>query len=138
MKLGWDEGIPEVLAQKWRNWLMDLSQLSGYEVQRCMKPHGFGKLASAQLHHFADACEIGYSTVSYLLLENTEHQIHCSFIMGKARVAPLKSVTITRMELTAATVAVRVNKMMQAELEQEVSLERSIFLDRQHISVEIH
>lgn len=34
--LGWDEGIPVVLAEKWHNWLIDL--------------------ASAQLHHFADAC----------------------------------------------------------------------------------
>lgn len=65
MKLGWDEGIPEVLAQKWHNWLRDLSQLSGYEVQRCIQPHGFGKVASAQLHHFADACETGYGTAAY-------------------------------------------------------------------------
>ncbi|KAJ8410930.1 hypothetical protein AAFF_G00179650 [Aldrovandia affinis] len=112
MRLGWDEGIPEVLAQKWHNWLMDLNQLSDYEVQRCIKPRGFGKVASAQLHHFADTCEAGYGTVTYLLLENTKHQIYCSFLMDKARVAPLKSVTIPRMELTAATVAGHVDKMM--------------------------
>lgn len=61
------------------------------------------------------------------LLKNTEHKVHRSFIMGKARVAPLKPVTIPRMELTAATVAARVDKMMQAELELAVPLEPSIF-----------
>lgn len=127
LKLSWDDNIPEALAQKWHNWLRDLNQLSGYEIQRCIKPAGFGKLAKAQLHHFADACETGYGTVSYLLLEDTGHQVHCAFIMGKARVAPLKPVTIPRMELTAATVAARVDKMMLTELELEVPLERSVF-----------
>lgn len=70
----------EVLAQKWHNWLMGLKQLSHYKVQRCFKPHGFGELASAQLHHFANACETGYGTVIYLLLEKREHQIHWTLL----------------------------------------------------------
>ena len=68
----------------------------------------FGCTASAQLHHFSDASEYAYGTVSYLLLENTEGTKHCAFLMGKSRVAPLKVVTIPRLELTAAVVAVKV------------------------------
>ncbi|VDI06661.1 Hypothetical predicted protein [Mytilus galloprovincialis] len=66
---------------------------------------------------FQDASESGYGTVTYLRLENTFDEIHCSFVMGKARVTPLKTITVPRLELTAATVAVRTNKMLLNELE---------------------
>ena len=43
----------------------------------------------------------------------------CSLIMGKARVAPLKMVTIPRLEFTAAVVSVKVGKMLCQELQYE-------------------
>ncbi|MGH0117086.1 UNVERIFIED_CONTAM: hypothetical protein FKN15_030931 [Acipenser sinensis] len=45
--------------------------------------------------------------------------------MGKARVAPLKTTTIPRMELTAATMAGRMDKMLRREL--QLQLEDSMF-----------
>lgn len=96
-----------------------------YKVRRCLKPHDFGQLESAQLHRFADVSEGGYGTVSYLSMSNKYQQVHCAFVIGKARVAPLKPVTIPRMELTTATVAVRMDRMLQEEL--EVPLIPSVF-----------
>ena len=74
-----------------------------------------------QIHHFSDASESGYGSVAYLRLTSEEGRSHCSFLMGKSRVAPLKQVTIPRMELTAATVSVRLNKVMEKELEIPVN-----------------
>ncbi len=74
----------------------------------------------AQLHHFADASEDSYGTASYLLLRNQQDQVHCALIMGKARVAPLKRPTIPRMELTAATVATKMDLMLRKELQLEL------------------
>jgi len=63
--------------------------------------------------------------VSYLRLVNDKNTIHVSFMMGKARVAPLKKMTIPRMELAAAVLATRVDKVLRKELQMQ--LESSVF-----------
>ena len=122
---GWDEDVGEKHAEHWRKWIEDVTHLSNFRVNRCLKPLDLGCTAAAQLHHFSDASEYAYGTVSYLLLENTEGKKHCAFLMGKSRVAPLKLITIPRLELTAAVVAVKVDKMLQQEL--KIPLQQSIF-----------
>lgn len=123
--LGWDDVIPTSVAQEWADWLQELHLLEGFSVGRCLKPPNFGKAVSAQLHHFADASEEGYGTVTYLLLRNAQSQTHVAFIMGKSRVTPLKPVTIPRMELTAAVVAARMDKLWRKELKMQ--LQDSVF-----------
>ncbi|XP_066302751.1 uncharacterized protein [Branchiostoma lanceolatum] len=116
-KKTWDERIPEKHVKSWQKWEAELPLLSRrFEVDRCVKPVGFGDPTSVQLHHFADASESGYGTASYIRMENQDGRVHCALLMGKARVAPLKKVTIPRLELKAAEVAVRVNSTLQREL----------------------
>ncbi|XP_061569557.1 NACHT, LRR and PYD domains-containing protein 14-like [Cololabis saira] len=69
-------------------------------------------------------CQAGYGTVSYLRVEDGD-KVHVGFLVGKARVAPLKQITIPRLELTAAVLAVRVDAMLRKELQWQ--LERSMF-----------
>lgn len=70
----------------------------------------------SQIHHFSDASELGYGTVSYLRMTNTEVKVHVAFLMGKARVAPLKWQTFPRLELATAALSVKVDRMLKAEL----------------------
>ena len=79
-----------------------------------------------QLHHFSDASQEGYGAVSYLRIVNTRGDIHCSFVLEKSRLAPLKPTTFPRMELSADVVATRLEKMIQEELEEKPTC-RSIF-----------
>ena len=66
-----------------------------------MKPENFGVVKTAELHHFCDAGEQVYWTVSYLKLTNSVRNVHVTFVLGKARVVPLKQMTIQRLELAA-------------------------------------
>lgn len=99
LNCGWDDHISPNYQLQWVGWLEDLRKLSTFSVPRCIKPKDFGPLTSAQLHHFSDASEDGYGTVLYLRMQNDKKKIHLAFILGKARVAPLKKVTTPRMEL---------------------------------------
>ena len=78
-----------------------------------------GKVTFVQLHHFSDASGHAYGQCSYLRLTDDTGQVHCSFVMGKARVTPLKPVTIPRLELTAALLSVRVSASLREELEYD-------------------
>ena len=120
LDLGWDDPIPQHLEQKWIEWTQSLHHLQDFKIRRCYKPPGFKAIASCQAHYFADASETGYGAVAYLRMTDIEGKTHCSFLAGKARVAPLKTVTIPRLELTAATVAVRLDAQLKMELEVTV------------------
>ena len=124
-KLGWDDAIPCAAVSRWNNWLNELPRLAKLKVPRCFKPEDFGEVATVELHHFSDASEDGFGAVSYLRTVNYEGRIQCSFAIGKSRLAPLKPMTIPRLELSAATVAVKLDRMLRRELEIQVA--RSVF-----------
>lgn len=117
--ISWDEPLPIEMRPRWESWLEDLSKLDKIQIPRCFTPSNFGKILRTELHHFSDASNKGYGQCSYIrLLSDT--RVHCAFIMGKARVAPLKVVTIPRLELTAAVVSAAVSGMLKEELALKV------------------
>ena len=113
----WDDPLNDETRSRWERWRRELPLLEKQKIQRCMYPKGFGKVISTEIHHFSDASASGYAQCSYLRLTDDEQKVHCSFIMGKTRVTPLKTVTIPRLELTAAVVSVKVSAFLQRELE---------------------
>ena len=123
MKLGWDEEIHEEFCTCWENWRSQLSTLERFSMDRYIKPVDFSTVISRQLHSFSDACSSGYGQVTYLRIENGKTNLHCSFLMGKARLAQVKTMTIPCLELTAATVSVQVGKMIRRELDVPIDSE---------------
>ncbi len=53
------------------------------------------------VHNFSDTGGSGYGSVTYLRLFNSNNDVQVSFLLGNVRVAPVKPVTIPRLELTA-------------------------------------
>ena len=116
LKVGWDDEIPKKHFMLWQQWLEDLPKLSEFSVQRCFKPPNF-QVKSAQLN----------GSVSYIRQLSSDDQIHCSFVFGKSRLSPLKTVTIPRLELTAATVSVRLDSLISKELDHPVPISDTFF-----------
>lgn len=118
-QIDWDSPIPYTLRTRWEKWRINLQQFQNLhvEVARCFKPKDFGKVITAELHHFSDASTMGYGQCSYIRLVDDQDNINCSLVMAKSRVTPLKSITVPRLELTAAVVSVRMNLLLRNELE---------------------
>lgn len=114
--MGWDSPIPEEYLKRWEAWLRELPKLKNLKIKRCFKPPDFREVVSAELHYFFDASQRGYGVVSYLPLTNVKEIKHYSFFMGKSRLAPLKTITIPRLELPAAVLATKLDKSIKGKL----------------------
>ena len=92
-------------------------------IPRCYKSTDFGQIVEYTLYPFSDASETGYGQTSYLKVINENGDVHCCLIFGKSRIAPVKYVSIPRLELTVATLSVKVSHMLRKQLDIPVASE---------------
>ena len=123
LDVSWDDPIPDDVKIKWEKWRADLLNLQQISISRCYKPENFGSVVRTELHHFSDASVKGYRQCSYLRMIDEQQRIHCTLVMGKSRVAPLKPVTVTRLELTTAVCSVRISQQLRRELSYYIDQE---------------
>ena len=116
----WDAPLGEQQRAVWDQWLQSLAYLEGVSLRRCFKLAN-KILERVELHVFCDASTTGYSAVCYIRSRYANDVIACVFCMGKSRVAPLKAVSVPRLELTAATLAVKLCAFVCNELDYEFS-----------------
>ena len=124
-KRGWDDSISDCDGERWEKWKSQLANLPLITVDRCVRPACFGDLKIAELHNFADASQIAYGAVTYLRLVDVEERIHCAFLIGKSRLAPLRPMTVPRLELSAAVLAVQLDRTVREEL--DIPINQSTF-----------
>eukprot|EP00057_Strongylocentrotus_purpuratus_P002977 XP_003725633.2 PREDICTED: uncharacterized protein LOC100892397 [Strongylocentrotus purpuratus] len=112
----WDDPLTDEMKMRWGKWRQDVICLQNVSIPRCYKPVEFKEVKSAQLHHFSDASTIGYGNCTYLRLQDVDGSVHTTLVMGKSRVAPIKHVTIPRLELMAAVVSTKISSFLEKEL----------------------
>lgn len=114
--------IPDKYQVIWARWLKDLLEIERLFVNRCLKPSSFGKVLSRQMHIFSDASFYGYGAVAYLRQKDEKGNLHCSFLLGKSRLSPVKVTTIPRLELVAATLSAHMGNVLLKELDDKPDL----------------
>ena len=69
-----------------------------------------------ELHVFGDASEKGFGAVCYARYVFPDGRIEVAFVMAKTRVAPLRQLSIPRLELQVALLVVRLAGIIKKEL----------------------
>ena len=116
LQINWDNCIAGVFKKRVEIWINKVIDSRSTRVRRCIKPVHADNILYLQLHYFSDASQLAYGAVSYLRIVDRTGNKFCVFVMGKGRVAPLKIVSIPRLELTAATIAVKMNSIIRESL----------------------
>lgn len=106
LHINWDEPLSVNNTEEWSAIISDIQHLSKLTIERQFFKTGFPSI-DVKLHVFADASTRAYGAVAYLTNNND-----VSFVMAKNRVAPLKNLTLPKLELMAAVVASRVARFV--------------------------
>ncbi|KAJ8915581.1 hypothetical protein NQ315_012466 [Exocentrus adspersus] len=99
--LNWDDEPPAEILNLWIRYKQELPLLSTINLRRHIDIN-FSQ--SLELHIFADASSKGYASVAYLRNTRPE-ETSVYLVCSKAKVAPLRSISIPRLELCAAVLA---------------------------------
>jgi hypothetical protein len=97
-KLNWDDLIPPALASIWNKFLEELKSLREVRQPRFVFHLNFHSGIRFKLHRFCDSSKEVYSAVIYLRFVCSK-SAKVSFLAAKTKVAPLKTITIPRLEL---------------------------------------
>ncbi|XP_075167836.1 uncharacterized protein LOC142239998 [Haematobia irritans] len=95
--LDWDETLPQLLPSIWLNYISSFSLVHKFVFPRFVYIPG----STIQVHAFCDASLSAYGTCVYVRSE-LQSEIKITLLCSKSRVAPLKALTVPKLELSAA------------------------------------
>ena len=119
-EIGWDDPLPEDLSLSWTDWLKHLPKLEAIRLNRCLTQSG-KQVNAANIHTFVDASEVAYATTSYLRQQYISGEVSVFFIAAKSRVAPLKVISVPRLELKGAVIGLRLSRFVGQSLQIPVN-----------------
>ena len=115
-KLAWDEVIPTEIRDKFIDVLAKMDGVRKIKFPRCVVPSGVDESVKPDLLVFADGSTSAFCTVQYARWKLLDGTYQFRLIAGKARVAPLKKLTVPRIELLGAVAGVRLAQQIQEHL----------------------
>ena len=99
-KVNWDEDVPEKIRNEWMKLRNGLMTVESIRIERLLV-----HINDRLLCCFADASVKAYGACIYMVAGGSS-----KLVVSKSRVAPLKAVSLARLELCAAVLAVRLLK----------------------------
>lgn len=104
LKVQWNNPLPENLANRWKQFYLELSKLDSLPIPRKFIPNLGTKF---EVHGFCDASQEAYGAVVYIRSYGNDGGVYSQLLCARTRVAPLKGSTIPRLELSGALTLAR-------------------------------
>ncbi|XP_029054961.2 uncharacterized protein LOC114882244 [Osmia bicornis bicornis] len=125
VQVGWDESIPQELFSQWLEYRQDLERVSSFRIPRCAVSVELDTTIPLEIHGFSDSSERAYGACVYLRSRNKTGQWVITLLCAKSRVAPLKSISLPRLELCGA--------LLLAQLVEKVKVALNSVNVREHL-----
>ncbi len=110
----WDDPLPQNLIQEFQADKADLTTLTKFSFPRRVTMDNFIKL---EFHCFADASIKAYAAVIYVVTEQADGFRQCALVTSKSKVAPVKTISLPRLELCAAQLAAKLYRQVLTSME---------------------
>ncbi|KAL4123429.1 hypothetical protein QTP88_015607 [Uroleucon formosanum] len=118
-KIQWDEPLPNEVQKQWNAYRTSLCVLNGLIIPRQITCEG--DIINIQIHGFADASIDAYGCCLYLRTTNSSGVHTSKLICAKSKVAPLKIISLPRLELCAALLLARLASKIIPKLRVKIS-----------------
>lgn len=118
-KSKWDEPLPADISRDWASFVSDLPSLSDLKVPRHFNSH---RGAPCFLLGFCDASQHGYAAVLYVKMLNCVSDSNIFLVGSKTKLAPIKSLSIPRLELNAALLLSRWMNRIRTTLQSQLNI----------------
>ena len=103
----WDEELSEEMKSRFFAWVKGLEVLRGWKIPRSYTGLPWTDIQTVQVHGFGDASPKAYGCCVYIVCGYRNGEVSSRLVLSKARVAPLKSVSLPRLELMGALLCAR-------------------------------
>ena len=117
----WNDELQPDLVTKFLEWSKELPSLSDITIPRA---YFVKEIEALELHLFGDNSQEVFSAVAFFRAKVTAKDsgstTELAFVFGKARVAPMKALTIPKLELQASLLASRLRKEVQRALTMKI------------------
>ena len=117
-KIDWDDQIPINLQKEWEKFLENLPALNDVRIPRWL---GMKAKWKSELHCFCDASEKAYAAVVYVKTFHPDGYVTVQLVQSKTKVAPLKQLTLPRLELCGAHLLSKLAETIYSELSPRIS-----------------
>ncbi|XP_064469710.1 uncharacterized protein LOC135384438 [Ornithodoros turicata] len=111
----WDAKLPDQAQLEWKAWCTELPTLRLVSVCRHVGIYSSNGARHVTLYAFSDASMHAYGAVVYACAQEPHSDVN--LLVSKSRVAPLKELTLPRLELMGALVAARLVNYVRTALE---------------------